>query len=850
MAEEPPPAAPPREPSSPLSLSRSGSSPPASSDVPVTPYSSAHSAARSARSSLLPRSTPGGGVGVSSPLSLLRASSRHSRSTPGSVGRSDLGRPSVRSERSEPRTDESGGVTSGPTTFIWGTNVSVEETQKAFHDFFDEFVDSDRPTDGPFYHAYLERLLESDEFAVNLDCSHIRSYDEQLYNKLLAFPQEVVPIADLAVHELYLRLHPDSDGAELNGKRFTVRCFNLGREDRLRDLDPNDINKLVSIKGMVTRTSSVVPDLYMAFFECSVCATAQEVFIQRGEIAEPQVCTNTACQAKQAMRLVHNRSKFADKQIVRIQEAPEHIPEGETPQTCSMCAWEGLVDTAKPGDRVEITGVFRAVPLRVNPKQRTVRSIYKTYVDIVHVRKLDKSKRLQQEREDVTSTEQFYAEFEEGNELESATAQRVEELKALATRPDLYDQLSRALAPSVWELDDVKKGVLLQLFGGTHKQLDAESTGGSKRRGEINVLLMGDPGTSKSQLLQYVHKVAPRGIYTSGKGSSAVGLTAYVTKDPETREFVLESGALVLSDRGVCCIDEFDKMSDGARSILHETMEQQTVSVAKAGIICSLNARTCILASANPISSKYDPSKSVIENINLTPTLLSRFDLIYLILDKPNERTDRQLATHLLALYQPDARSSVGVVSQRTLMEYISYARKEVQPRLSDAAADQLIAEYVQLRKQGTTMSGGRESRVITATPRQLESLVRLSEAHARMRLSPWVEPLDVEEAIRLMKVATQSAATDPTTGTIDMDLITTGRSAAARTLAAQLAEALREKFGGMGATTMRVDELRAMCLDETGLDVPINELREALSQLEREGSVRMLRQNTVAILG
>ena len=183
-------------------------------------------------------------------------------------------------------------------------------------------------------------------------------------------------------------------------------------------------------------------------------------------------------------------------------------------------------------------------------------------------------------------------------------------------------------------------------------------------------------------------------------------------------------------------------------------------------------------------------------------------------------------------------------------MEYISYARKEVQPRLSDAAADQLIAEYVQLRKQGTTMSGGRESRVITATPRQLESLVRLSEAHARMRLSPWVEPLDVEEAIRLMKVATQSAATDPTTGTIDMDLITTGRSAAARTLAAQLAEALREKFGGMGATTMRVDELRAMCLDETGLDVPINELREALSQLEREGSVRMLRQNTVAILG
>ena len=455
-----------------------------------------------------------------------------------------------------------GHATSGPTTFIWGTNVSVEETQKAFADFFDEYIDPDRPTDGPFYHAYLAKLLERDDFAVNLDCSHVKSYDERLYSKLLNFPQEVVPIADLAVHELYQRLHPDSD-EDLGGKRFTVRCFKLDRDDRLRDLDPNDINKLVSIRGMVTRTSSVIPDLYMAFFECSVCSTPQEVFVSRGEIAEPQICINTACQAKNSMRIIHNRSKFADKQIVRLQEAPEHIPEGETPQTCSMCAWEGLVDTAKPGDRVEVTGVFRAVPLRVNPKQRTVRSIYKTYVDIVHIRKLDNSKRMATETNDVTDTEAFHCEFEEGNELESAAQQRIDEIREVAQRPDLYDLLSRALAPSVWEMDDVKRGVLLQLFGGTHKQLDQETTGGQKRRGEINVLLMGDPGTSKSQLLQYVHKVAPRGIYTSGKGSSAVGLTAYVTKDPETREFVLESGALVLSDRGVCCIDEFDKMSDG-----------------------------------------------------------------------------------------------------------------------------------------------------------------------------------------------------------------------------------------------------------------------------------------------
>ena len=728
--------------------------------------------------------------------------------------------------------------------------MSVEETQRLFTDFFDDWVDPDRPTDGPFYRAYLEKLLEKEDFAVNLDCSHVRQYDEGLYRKLINYPQEVVPIADVAVHELYLRLHAEREGEEpLSTRRFTVRCFNLGRDDRLRDLNPNDINRLISIKGMVTRTSAIIPDLYMAFFECQMCATPQEVFIHRGEIAEPQVCTNPACQAKAAMAIVHNRSKYTDKQIVRIQEAPEHIPEGETPQTCSLCAWEGLVDVTKPGDRVEVTGVYRAVPLRVNPKQRSVRSIYKTYVDIVHVRKLDKARRLAPDAPDATEqTSQFYAEFDETTELESAAEERQRQLRDLARSPTLYGDLAHALAPSVWEMDDVKRGVLLMLFGGTHKQLDAESTGGSKRRGEINVLLMGDPGTSKSQLLQYVNKVAPRGMYTSGKGSSAVGLTAYITRDPETREFVLESGALVLSDRGVCCIDEFDKMSDGARSILHETMEQQTVSVAKAGIICSLNARTSILASANPIDSKYDPNKSVVANINLSPTLLSRFDLIYLILDRPNERTDRQLAEHLLALYQPGARQETTVIKQRTLMEYISYARREVQPRLSERAAEQLISEYVALRRMGSGHSGDPNRRVITATPRQLESLVRLSEAHARMRLSPWVEPADVDEAVRLMRVATQSAATDPMTGMIDMDLITTGRSAAARTLTSQLADALRPKFIQLGNATLPLEEVRTTLQHETGLQVTVGELREALALLERDGLVRMIRQSTVQI--
>jgi DNA replication licensing factor MCM4 len=479
-----------------------------------------------------------------------------------------------------------------------------------------------------------------------------------------------------------------------------------------------------------------------------------------------------------------------------------------------------LVDFCKAGDRVELTGIFRVSPVRVNPRQRALKSVHKTYVDVLHIQKVDK-KRMGADPSTLGIAGEEDAEGGENGieETRKISPEDEEKIRETAARDDIYDLLSRSLAPSIYEMDDVKKGILLQLFGGTNKTF--QKGGSPKYRGDINVLLCGDPSTAKSQMLSYVHKIAPRGVYTSGKGSSAVGLTAYVTRDPETRQLVLESGALVLSDGGVCCIDEFDKMSDATRT--------------------TLNARTSILASANPIGSRYNPDLPVPQNIDLPPTLLSRFDLVYLMLDNADEKNDRRLAKHLLSLYLEDKPQSAptnnDILPVEFLTLYISYARSKIQPVISQEAAQELVDCYVAMRALGQDVRAA--DKRITATTRQLESMIRLSEAHAKMRLADTVTRDDVREANRLIQSALKTAATDAN-GRIDMSLLTEGTSAADRKRRDELRTALLHLLDDMtaGGNTVRWSDVARRLGEGSSIPVEQSEFTEVMKALESENAV------------
>lgn len=750
-----------------------------------------------------------------------------------------------------------------PIRVIWGTNVSIENVTDRFRNFLMTFKMNDRYAydgnddivdpagDRPYYVQMLNVLKDTGATNLNLDVQNLMAVasTRTLATHLILYPQEVIPIMDQTVKDCLVSIVLDDpeyrDTPEtlalvndIESKLYKVRPYNIGNKKGMRELNPQDIDKLVSVKGLVIRSTPILPDMKTAFFKCNVCDHTVVVENDRGIIQEPRKCPRQICNSSNSMQLIHNRSTFANKQIVKLQETPDIVPDGQTPHSVSLCIYDELVDSCRAGDRVEVCGIFKSSPVKVSPRLRVVKSLFKTYLDVVHIKKIDKHRI----GVDISTIENELREQEEVDEIRKLSEDEVEKIQRVARRPDVYQLLARSLAPSIFEMDDVKKGLLLQLFGGANKDFKK----GSRTRGDINILLCGDPSTSKSQILQYVHKIAPRGIYTSGKGSSAVGLTAYVTRDIETKQLVLESGALVLSDGGVCCIDEFDKMSDQTRSVLHEVMEQQTISIAKAGIITTLNARTSILASANPIQSRYNPNLPVTKNIDLPPPLLSRFDLVFLILDKVDKRLDEQLAKHIANMYLENNMSNgtnEEILPVEFLTGYIQYAKENIHPKLTEEARDELVSSYVQMRRAGEDSRGGGSEKRITATTRQLESLIRLSEAHAKLHLREEVLLQDVVEAVRLMKSAIKDYATDPLTGRIDMDLIQTGVSVEERRRKEELDKDIIKVLETAGEIDWPglADEVEKL---RDGLRVDNHELGESVRRLEGDGKVIVFGQS------
>ena len=532
------------------------------------------------------------------------------------------------------------------------------------------------------------------------------------------------------------------DYAEKIKDEVRARLINFPLERSLRQITSETIGHIISVSGMVVRASEVKPLAKELVFVCPDEHTTKIIQLKGMDVKMPTVCDNPTCKHRD-FELKPEASKFIDFQILRLQELPEDLPPGQLPHYVDITVRQDLVDNSRPGDRIILTGVVRVEQESIAGVQRGHSGLYRLRIEGNNIEFLSGRG---------TKTDRKVAREEVSPEDEKR-------IHALSKTPDVYQRIIDSFAPHILGQSLIKEAILLLTVGSNQRILGD----GSKIRGDINIFLVGDPGTAKSEMLKFCARIAPRGLYTSGRGSTAAGLTAAIVRD-KTGIMMLEAGAVVLGDQGLVCIDEFDKMKPEDRSALHEVMEQQSVSIAKGGIVATLNARTSILAAANPMYGKYDPFKNITENVNLPIPLLTRFDLIFVVRDIPTKEKDEKIARHIIQLHTPQGTDKKSVIDVDLLTKYLSYARRGV-PDLTKEAEEKILDYYLQMRNVES-------EDMITVTPRQLEGIIRLATARARLLMKDKVEEEDAERAIFLIQSMLQDAGVDVNTGKVDLGVL------------------------------------------------------------------------------
>lgn len=675
---------------------------------------------------------------------------------------------------------------------------------------------------------YWDELLElADSYpakrSLAVHFSDLDKYDPEFADELLENPDHMLDAGGSALLEIDLPIDVLLEGAHL-------RIVGLPRRYKVRDLRSDQIGKLIGIEGLIRTATEVRPKITSAAFECQRCGHTFYKEQTGSKFQEPYDCPNDACDRRGPFKFLHERSRFVDAQKLRIQESPEDLKGGEQPQTLDVELEDDLTGFIFPGDRVIINGKLRSY-------QRTTQTGKSTYFDLF----LDGIS--------IEMKEQDFEEIEISPEEE-------EELLEMSRDPLIYENIIKSIAPSIYGYEEVKEALALQLVSGFSKGLPD----GSRIRGDLHMLLVGDPGIAKSQLLRYIIQLSPRGIYTSGKSSTSAGLTATAVKDElGDGRWTIEAGALVLADKGIAAVDEMDKMRSEDRSALHEAMEQQTISVAKAGVMATLKSRCALLAAANPKYGRFDRYEAIAQQINLSPALMSRFDLIFVLADDPSEVRDSKIASHIIQSHyagelstqkqinpdisqeEVDAACEViqPAIKPELLRKYVAYARKNIFPVLTDEARVRFKNHYVGLRKQGED-----SNQPVPVTARQLEALVRLGEASARLRFASKITSEDAERVIRIVEACLRQVGVDPETGRLDADVIAVGISKSARDKIKVIKDIISEvslEHHGSAPKDLVLDQAEGVGIDREKAEETISRLRQRGEIIEpRPGQLKL----------